>query len=436
MEPIVILGAGISGCGAAHRLRAQGVESVIYEKQSYAGGHTFTYKEPDGWVFDEGPHVSFTKNETVKQLLAENVNQEFVAGKVTLNNLWKGHWIKHPAQCHLYGLPQDLIVNCIKDFVEAKKMEDGPVPNYQEWLYRAYGKTFAETFPMEYGHKYHTTPASNMSTDWLGPRFYRPKIEEVLRGALSPEPQDVHYVTEFRYPTQNGFLAYLKKFFDDSTIKLNHKVVKIDPKKKQVRFANGIVTSYQGLVSSIPLPDLIPLITGAPKDVQEAARLLACTTAVIVTIGVNRIDVSEAHWTYFYDRDYIFSRVSIPHLQSPNNAPKGCASIQAECYFSKKYKPLDKDPQAYNETVISDLRRCGFIRPDDKILMTHTMVIPYANIIFDLDRAAALKTVHSYLDDLGIAYCGRYGDWGYLWTDESLVSGENAAQKVLDRSRK
>jgi hypothetical protein len=48
-----------------------------------------------------------------------------------------------------------------------------------------------------------------------------------------------------------------------------------------------------------------------------------------------------------------------------------------------------------------------------------------------LDRAAALKTVHGYLDDIGIAYCGRYGDWGYMWTDESLKSGELAAEKVL-----
>ena len=44
---------------------------------------------------------------------------------------------------------------------------------------------------------------------------------------------------------------------------------------------------------------------------------------------------------------------------------------------------------------------------------------------------AALKTVHGYLDDLGIAYCGRYGDWGYMWTDESFKSGEQAAERAL-----
>ena len=42
---------------------------------------------------------------------------------------------------------------------------------YREWLLAAYGRTFAETFPMEYGRKYHTAEAGQMTTDWLGPRL-------------------------------------------------------------------------------------------------------------------------------------------------------------------------------------------------------------------------------------------------------------------------
>ena len=42
------------------------------------------------------------------------------------------------------------------------------------------GRSFAELFPMQYTRKYHTTRADNMSTDWLGPRIYRPSLEEVL----------------------------------------------------------------------------------------------------------------------------------------------------------------------------------------------------------------------------------------------------------------
>ena len=119
-------------------------------------------------------------------------------------------------------------------------------------------------------------------------------------------------------------------------------------------------------------------------------------------------------------------------MQSRNNAPPGTGSIQAEVYYSDKYRPLDRSPNDCIEPVLADLRRCGYIRDDDKILYSHASIIPYANVIFDLERSNALKIVHGYLDDIGIHYCGRYGHWGYHWTDESFISGEEAAISILD----
>ena len=81
--------------------------------------------------------------------------------------------------------------------------------------------------------------------------------------------------------------------------------------------------------------------------------------------------------------------------------------------------------------MIRDLIRCGVLRETDKILFRHAMHIPYANVIFDLERASALAIVHGYLDEQKIGYCGRYGDWAYIWTDESFMSGENAAEKIM-----
>ena len=151
-----------------------------------------------------------------------------------------------------------------------------------------------------------------------------------------------------------------------------------------------------------------------------------------MNIGVDRKDLSEAHITYFYDEDISFTRLGFPHMLSFRNAPAGSGCIQAEVYFSEKYKPLTVSPEEVIQPVIRDLRRCGLLREEDRVLFSSAMTIRYANIIFDFDRADALKVVHGYLDDIGITYCGRYGDWGYLWTDESFKSGENAAQKVLD----
>jgi protoporphyrinogen oxidase len=193
------------------------------------------------------------------------------------------------------------------------------------------------------------------------------------------------------------------------------------------------VAPYDALVSSVPLPDLVRMIAGVPRDVLDASRRLACSTCVLVNVGVDRKDLSDAHISYFYDEDICFTRLGFPHMLSATNAPPGTGSIQAELYFSDKYKPLTGSPDDWIDPVITDLRRCGILRADDRIVFSSAMLVRYANIIFDLDRAAALSTVHGYLDDLGIAYCGRYGDWGYLWTDESFKSGEDAAQKVLDR---
>jgi protoporphyrinogen oxidase len=272
-----------------------------------------------------------------------------------------------------------------------------------------------------------------MSLDWIGPRLYRARLEEVLRGALTPSTPDVHYVDHFRYPSRGGFVAYLKRFMESAELRLGHALAAIDPKQREMRFANGVVVPYRGIVSSVPLPELIPCVRGAPRDVREAASRLACSELVIVNLVIDRTDLIGAHWTYFYDDDIFFTRVSTPHMQSRHNVPPGCGSLQAECYYSRKYRPLDCKPEDCIAPTIRDLRRVGLLRAEDKILFQGAMHVEYANVIFDLERAAALETVHGYLDDIGVAYCGRYGDWAYVWTDESFISGEKAAEKILAR---
>ncbi len=431
MPNIVVLGSGMAGFGAAYRLHAERITPVMYDKNAYHGGHTASFRSDTGFLFDVGPHISFTKDLRIQEVFADSVDQQYETIQINLNNYWRGYWPLHPVQVHLHGLPEDVIVKVIKDFVKESQAPERPVKNYADWLVASLGRTFAELFPMQYTRKYHLTIAENMSTDWLGSRIYRPTLEEVLRGALSPSAPHVHYITHFRYPSNGGFMSYLKKFIPMGNLRLNHELVSIDPRGRQLTFSNGHVTQYDGLVSSVALPDLIRMIQGAPADVVDASRRLACSTCVLVNVGVNRQDLSRAHMTYFYDEDICFTRLGFPHMLSATNSPPGTGSIQAEVYFSEKYKPFTGSPNDWIEPVITDLRRCGILHVDDQILSRGAMLLRYANVIFDLDRAAALKTVHGYLDDLGIAYCGRYGDWGYMWTDESFKSGELAAEKVL-----
>jgi hypothetical protein len=85
-----------------------------------------------------------------------------------------------------------------------------------------------------------------------------------------------------------------------------------------LHFADGKQTAYDQVISSIPLPDLIPLIDGVPKDVVDSAGRLAFPG------GANQpwresIDPSDAAITYFYDEDD-FSRVNLMHMFSDKRA--------------------------------------------------------------------------------------------------------------------
>ena len=433
MSGIAILGTGMGAVGAAYRLRSEKVTRTLYDKNAYAGGHTVTFQHPNGFSFDSGPHVSFTKDERIQELFASAVKGAYEAVQYQLNNHWQGHWFPHPVQCNLYGLPPELITKIVRSFIEEEQKPLPKVENYEEWLVASYGRVLAETFPMAYTAKYHTTPARNLMTDWMGPRMYRPTLDEVLLGALTPTVPNHHYITNFRYPTHGGFQSYVDGLRGGDEIVLGHKLVRLDPSSKELTFENGKRVNYGSVVSSIALTDLIPMMVGVPDDVRAAAAALACSSVVLVNIGVDRADISAAHISYFYDADVIFSRLSFPHMFSPNNAPKGCGSIQAEVYFSKKYKPIDCSPDACIEPVIRDLRRVGLLREGDRILHQGAAFAEYANIIFDHDRPKALATVHGYLDDVGVSYCGRYGDWAYLWTDDSFKSGERAAESALAR---
>ena len=431
MTNIVVVGSGMAGFGAAHRLTSEHIRPVVYERSSYYGGHTASFRDSTGFLFDLGPHISFTKDARVQELLAGFVNDEYVALQVKLDNYWRGLKLTHPVQLHLNGLPKDLIVEILAYFVKVHNQPEPSISNYEDWLVASYGRKFAETFPMQYTRKYHLTTASNMSTEWLGPRMYRPSLEEMLRGALAPWAPEVHYITHFRYPKQGGFLSYLEPLPNLADIKLQHDVTSVDPKARTLRFSNGTSVQYGALVSSIPLPALVPMIVGVPPDVVAASRQLACSTCVLVNVGVNRADLSEGQITYIYDEDICFTRLSFPHMLSATNAPDGCGSIQAEVYFSDKYRPLQQSTESIIDQVIADLKRCKILREEDRILFRGAKAVKFANVIFDLERAEALKTVHGYLDDIGIHYCGRYGDWGYMWTDESFVSGERAAEAAL-----
>ena len=198
--------------------------------------------------------------------------------------------------------------------------------------------------------------------------------------------------------------------------------------RKRIVFSDSHVADYQHLICSLPLPELIRRIPSTPQNVRDAAAKLFCTSHLLVSLGVKRPHLSNAYWTYFYDEELAFTRAHFPSKYSPHSAPVGCASVQVELVHSPR-KPLPAKGSIV-ELCIDGLLRCGILKERAEIDAVDVRNIPYANVVFDFHRVPNLAVVHQYLESVGIEWCGRYGDWGNHWTDQAMLSGERAANKV------
>ena len=223
-----------------------------------------------------------------------------------------------------------------------------------------------------------------------------------------------------RYPAEGGFKAFLNVLAGEANIKFNSEVVEIYPEKKMLRTVSGDSYQYDRLISSLPLPEVLNMLQELPEEVESAGSQLKCTCGYQISVGLQTKNIPPYLWWYVYDEDILPARVYSPSLKSPDNAPEGCSSLQLEIY-------CEKDKYTKEELVsgsVGKLVNLGAMKDED-ILFVDVRFEKYANVLFDSNIYSARKVVRDYLSSLGIETIGRFGEWNYLWSDQSLASGLN-----------
>lgn len=411
------MGAGIAGISAAYHLKQKGENSVIFEKDNDWGG-LCGFFEIDGFRFDRFVHFTFAKDEKIAELFAKS--SPLYAHPPVSYNYWRGCWLKHPAQNNLAPLPIEEKVKIIDSFVNRPRKDVAEISDYAEWLRVQYGDYFAENFPFAYTRKYWGVEAKQLETKWVGNRLHVSPLPEVLRGAFAEQQENFYYTKFMNYPKKGGFRSIMNECRKGLDIRLNKKAVRIDTAAKQVEFADGTVENYDNLISSLPLPEIIKMISDVPENVQNAAKQLRWTCGYQVSLGFNRPDVAKYLWFYIYDEDVPPARVYSPNLKSPDNAPDGCSSLQAEIFFANGANIPDKD-KILQQTVSKLKEICRFA--DDDVVVKDIRFEPYANIIFTPEIYESRKVVREWLQARGIKTIGRFGEWDYLWSHQAFESG-------------
>jgi UDP-galactopyranose mutase len=479
--PIVVIGAGPTGLSAAYHL---GQEAVLLEQAEQVGGWCRSI-EDSGFTFDMAGHIMFSNDpyvhEMYQMLLGDNVHWQD-------REAWiysKGVFTRYPFQGALYGLPPEVIKECIVGAIEARfgpltakkpaadkgvigdytgperrgmfeplmkangtrkraysgaerrlNAHKGTPRNFEEFIYKVWGAGIAKHFAIPYNQKLWAVPLSEMETSWLGGRVPLPNLEEMIEGALSPSPKPMGPNARFGYPLQGGFQALMNGFLPHlaGELRLETKVIAVSPSQHSITLSDGSVLPYEYLISTMPLPALVRVMgSEAPAEVRKAAAGLRHVSVRCVNIGVGREQLTDKHWIY-YPEDTVFHRIFVQGNASPQCNPPGGFGLTCEITYSPA-KPLPCDGDALIQRCIEDCHRVGFFTPDDPIWAVNQVDMPVAYVVYDHDRARNVNLIREWLSVNDIVLAGRYAEWEYYNSDHAFVAGKKAAEQVAELRR-
>jgi len=431
--PVLIAGAGLAGLSAAYHLEQAGKgDYLLLEAESRPGGLVRSERIA-GFTFDYTGHLLHIKSDYMLKLMQKLCGDEMFLQDRSSKIIIGDAVTDYPIQVNTFGLPPDVIKECLLGIIKAK-YESGidRIESFEDWILKSCGEGVAKWFMYPYNEKMWTVHPREMTCDWMGGFVPEPSVEAAIDGAIRPPSAKIGYNAQFWYSKSGGIEVLARGFLPHiAPPKLNTRIEKIDIVGKRV-YAGGDWIDYGTLISTLPVTVLVEMMgEGAPPEVRLAASKLKVAGIYSINYGVRGEPDGlreGTHWYYTPGEDLVFHRVGLPSNLADSMTPaKGHFSLCAEISYSE-YKPISQATVA--EQTLDGLRRIGLLTADDEILVERVLDLPYAYVIFDRNRASALDSVFRFLNESGIMSIGRYGTWSYSTMEQAILDGRDAACRI------
>ncbi|MCC6730310.1 MAG: FAD-dependent oxidoreductase [Chthonomonadales bacterium] len=428
---VLIIGAGPTGLGAAHRLQELGHTSFhVYDRAGQVGGLATSYVDERGFTWDIGGHVQFSHYRYFDDLMDRALKQGWHDHQRESWVWIEGRFVPYPFQNNIRYLNPETRWRCLQGLVQLyKRPFQGKPANFREWITATLGEGLAEVFMVPYNFKVWALPAETMDYNWIGERVAVTDLERVLDNVLH-EKDDLSWGPNntFRFPRHGGTGAIWEGVADllgRDNITLNAKVSAIDPEARRVRFADGREDGYDHLVSTMPIDRLVNV--AGLKHLEEPAGRLRHSSSNIIGIGLAGkppASLATKCWMYFPEANCPFYRVTVFSNYSPRNVPDIGSqwSLMAEVSESP-HKPVNA------ETLVSDtiegMYATKLINKSHEVVSSWWYRAAYGYPTPALGRDAALNAIHPELERRGLYSRGRFGGWKYEVSnqDHSLMQG-------------
>ena len=420
----LIIGAGLAGLSAAYKLK-RGFR--IVEKMNRIGGICDT-EIVGGFRFDETGHLLHLGKGAVRKATLALLDKEPLVIDRRARIFSHGTYTRYPFQANTFGLPTPVVAECLTGFIDAerRKVTDTASPKtFEAFIHKHFGDGIAKHFMIPYNAKLWGVHPKHITSDWCKRFVPIPDAASVVAGAIGVTEKKMGYNASFFYPEKGiGDLpnAFARRV---AGIELNTAPKAVDLKKRAV-YIGGEWVPYHALITTIPLPVFMHLVTSAlPKGIAAAAGTLQCTRLRYLNIALNRPCGTDHHWTYVPERKYPFYRVGSYSNFSEKLAPPGKGSLYVEL---TSRRPIDLP--TLMPGVTAGLIDMGIIKNASDIAFALPREIRYAYVVYNFDYSNAVPKLLSWLETHGVFSAGRYAVWEYAAMEDAIRQGFNAADKA------
>jgi protoporphyrinogen oxidase len=272
----------------------------------------------------------------------------------------------------------------------------------------------------------------NLSTNWLKGRLINSDLDVVLNGALGIRSNDKAVFNHFKYPRTRGFQSFFENIVEGANARLKEKIVELRLNDKSCISNKGNKYTYDNLINSIPLTELVQITSDLPSEIKEASNNLRYTSLVQINLIVNRSSLSnnKTTWFYVYDKKFDISRVSIMNNLSGTSSSQH-VGLQLEI-FRRNDEVFNVDELKVK--AIKDIQVILNIKSDD-IIDSEVNFIKFAYVISDHNCLESVRQIHKYYEGFDAHMIGIYGNWEYMWSDAAYYNGVSMAKKLLNNNQ-
>ncbi len=435
----LIIGAGPTGLGAAHRLNELGEKDfLVLDANAYAGGLAASFKDKQGFTWDVGGHVVFSHYPYFDELVDKLLGGEHLTHKRIARVRSNGGWSPYPFQNNLRYLPKEVQWDCVAGLLPGKRPTAQPA-NFAEWILAGFGEGLARHFMYPYNFKVWATPPELMAYAWIGERVSLVDLEGVLKNLILGEDNVTWGPNNmFRFPLQGGTGEIFRRLAQNlgGRVRLGDGVVHVDPDNCRIRTKQGAEYQYEHLLSTAPLDILILELMNRPEEpLRDAAKDLLHNSVFVAGIGIDAAREDDTCWMYFPEDNCPFYRVTNFHNYSPNNvpAPGKQRALMAEISFSA-HKP-ESLPELIQSTI-TGLANTSLITPEEaqeRVVGAWSFTADYGYPVPSLQRDRGLAVLQPWLEERRIYSRGRFGGWRYEVSnmDHSVMQGVEWAERMI-----